>query len=197
MDCPVCGVALPGGSAGEAHVNAHFEAADGGGALFDDAAVHLVPCAVCGAHVAAAEAESHAMAHALQASDFAAALRAGGDSAGDAIDLCDDTSDVGAALAAAAQREAPPPPRLALSALPGCAVAEPLPAVPEGLHGLIRAALSAQPAHRGFFRAALAGAPLMHYATADGIDQGCALPCENANSARLRAQSVVSCRVSD
>ena len=85
-------------------------------------------------------------------------------------------AELRAALAAAARREAPPPPRLALSALPGCAVAEPLPAVPEGLHGLIRAALSAQPAHRGFFRAALAGAPLMHYATADGIDQGCAPP---------------------
>jgi len=185
MECPVCGAALPGGAAGDAHVNAHFEAPSGAGA----AAASHAPCAVCGVLVAASEAESHAMAHALQASDFAAALRAGGGSAGDAIDLCDDiSSDVGAALRGGARRAATPPPRLALSALPGCATAEPLPAVAEGLHALIRNALSAQPAHRGFFRAALAGAPLMHYATAEGLDAGC-VPSARRKQGRARAQS--------
>ena len=173
MDCPVCGVALPGGAAGEAHVNAHFEEAPSAGAAA------RAPCAVCGALVAAGEADSHAMAHALQAADFAAAVRAGGASSQDAIDLCDDDDDRPPVAAAA------PRPRLALSALPGASVAEPAPAVAEGLHGLLRSALLAQPAQRGFFRAALAGPPLLHYGTADGIDAGCAPPARRMKARAL------------
>jgi len=159
MECPVCGEALEGGAAGAAHVNAHFG---------DEVEP---PCALCGARVASAEAASHAAVHALQAADFAEALRAGGGSAADAIDLCGE----GDVPDGRPQRlRAPPRPRVALSALPGASRAEAAAAEAGGLHALLRGALLAQPAHRGLFRAALAGAPLLHYATADGLDAGCA-----------------------
>jgi hypothetical protein len=204
MHCPVCDEELPPGAAAEAHVNAHFDGGGGGAFGAFGATPGRVACDACGASVAAGEADSHALAHALQAEE-ARSAQAATDAAFDFVDLTGDDEDAvprpalggqqqqrllaqqQRALAAAAARMARP--LIPLAALPGAQAVEAPPAEPDGLHGLLRAALLAQPPARGFLRAALAAPPLLHYATADGVDAGCAGANFNAPSAfRISAQ---------
>lgn len=162
--CPVCSEEVP-----QALLSAHVES------HFSDSPPRRgnVTCALCGLSVAAAELDSHELAHRLQQHEVLEVVDLTGDSDGEAHQ--DTTPD-----RRKGTRRTLLWPRIQLHALPGAQRAETSAQAAAGeaegssLHALIVKALKSQADSKATcnFRAALCGAPLTHFSTLDDLDQG-------------------------